>query len=74
MIINGFPYKFKDIESLLKRTPNLKNLTIDAYNNIEMFNAYQWEYLITSKLSYLNSFNFIFRYGNANKDFISKLE
>ncbi len=49
---------FKDLVIILKRTPNLTNLTIDANGNIDMVNASQWEYLFTSSLPYLKIFKF----------------
>ncbi|CAF4204646.1 unnamed protein product, partial [Rotaria sordida] len=55
--------KFDELIELLKQTPNLKSLTISTDHKIDIIDAYQWEYLITSLLLHLHSFKFKFIYS-----------
>jgi hypothetical protein len=57
-----FKGQFDELVMILKRTPNLTNLTINVYDDIDMINANQWEHLITSSLPYLKIFKFKLRY------------
>ena len=61
MILTGIVDKF-DFVTILKRTPNLKSLTLDTDNGIDIVNAYEWEDLISSSLLHLNIFKFNFKY------------
>jgi hypothetical protein len=60
LVIDDFRDEFDLLEILLQRTPNLKQLTIHATDNIKMIDACRWERLITASLPCLNVFNFTF--------------
>ncbi len=62
LILDQFDDRFKNFEIFLKQTPNLKSLTISNSFFVDIVDAYRWEHLITSSLSYLNIFKFEFRY------------
>ena len=64
-IVNNCMQNFKDVELLLKRIPNLTNLTIKAADEIDMISADRWQHLIQSSLSYLCVFNFYFTYART---------
>ena len=61
LIMLQFQGQFHELEEILKRTPNLINLTIHINNNKNMdkINANQLEHLITSLLPNLKIFKFI---------------
>ncbi|CAF4213339.1 unnamed protein product, partial [Rotaria sordida] len=63
LIVSNFIDKFDELIELLKQTPNLKSLTISTDHKIDIIDAYQWEYLITSLLLHLHSFKFKFIYS-----------
>jgi hypothetical protein len=69
LIIDQFKYRFEDFANFVKQTPNLQNLTINADYDIDMLDAYEWEILITSSLSYLNIFKFKFGCHRRYSDF-----
>jgi len=60
--IFNFQYKFKDFQNLLKSTPNLLNLKLCGRCDLDMIDGNQWQNLLISSLSYLNTFKFIFHY------------
>jgi hypothetical protein len=62
LILWNFEYKFQDFERLVKFLPKLTNLELYGNYDIDMIDANRWEKLITSSLSYLNIFKFIFSY------------
>jgi hypothetical protein len=66
LIISAFNARFRYFKLILKRTPNLKNLTIDASFSKDSIDAREWENLITSSLPYLNIFKFKFKYSAEN--------
>ena len=66
LIILSFEGQFDDLAIILKQTPNLKNLTITAYNSKNLIDACQWEQLITSSLLHLQTFKFIFQCSREN--------
>ncbi|CAF1567497.1 unnamed protein product [Didymodactylos carnosus] len=76
LVMTELDYTFDDLVMFLKRTPNLKSLTISADDNIDMINGYRWEYLITSSLPYLDIFKFKFAcsHGNKNNNILDKFE
>ncbi|CAF1608842.1 unnamed protein product [Didymodactylos carnosus] len=45
---------------LLELTPNLENLIISSNYELSVINAFQWQNFITSSLSHLKNFKFIF--------------
>ncbi|UJR12546.1 hypothetical protein I4U23_016722 [Adineta vaga] len=55
--IKNFHYDMNRLSLLLKRTPNLENLTLF---HGESGLSYNWQNLITNSLSYLKNFKFIF--------------
>lgn len=63
LIIMNCEDQFENIASILKRTPNLNNLTIATYGNTDqdMIDANLWQTLIDSSLPYLNNFQFVFQ-------------
>ncbi|UJR08030.1 hypothetical protein I4U23_012307 [Adineta vaga] len=74
LIIYNFPYSFEEIKMLLKCTPNLINLTVSVRANCDMFDACQWEDLITSSLHSLNIFKFNFTTMYLDENMDSKLK
>jgi len=77
IIIGNFEYLFEEFEMFIKLTPNLKSLAISALDNICMIDAYQWEYLIKSSLSYLKIFQFTFGLycrGKIRNDIVEKFK
>ena len=60
LVIENCKCCFEDFEIFIKQTPNLKSLTIFAEYNLDMINAYRWQYLITSLLHHLKIFKFKF--------------
>jgi hypothetical protein len=61
LIITNFQDTFSDLINVLKLTPKLKNLILDAYSDADMIDASQWQHLITSSLPDLKSFKFRFQ-------------
>ncbi|CAF1260329.1 unnamed protein product [Rotaria sp. Silwood1] len=62
LIISNFEYKFEDFKLLAKYIPKLTSLKFYGTYDLDMIDANQWEYLITSLLSCLDTFKFIFNY------------
>ena len=60
IIFNQFEYSFNDFESFSSFTPNLQSLTLVKHYDIEMIDAKRWQRLITSTLSKLINFHFLF--------------
>ncbi|CAF3696680.1 unnamed protein product [Rotaria sp. Silwood1] len=80
IIINNFQHEFQDFKIFVEQTPNIKCLTICS-NDKTMIDAYNWQTLITTSLSYLISFKFKFIYSrkddgddNNNNTIIDKFE
>ena len=73
--IDYFGYSFDDFETLMQFTPNLKILTISAYDR-DMIDAIKWERLITSSLPCLDILQFEFKcwYPRGTQNIINKLE
>jgi hypothetical protein len=63
LIINRYECLFEEFTMVVKRTPNLKSLTIFTRLNPYMLNASRWEDLITSSLSHLKIFKFKFDFS-----------
>jgi len=60
-----------DLNALInfyKWTPNWKNLAISAYKHADMIGASRRQQLITSSLSYLDTFKFKFATDYQNED------
>ncbi|CAF0875534.1 unnamed protein product [Adineta steineri] len=68
LIITKFRAGVDDLFILLKQTPNLRSLTINALFNRYRINADEWEDLINSSLSYLSVFKFNFEWEVVNRD------
>ncbi|CAF0981462.1 unnamed protein product [Adineta ricciae] len=51
---------FKELEFLLKHTPNLRILSLRNADNIDMINAIRWQEFIEFSLKHLSSFEFVF--------------
>jgi hypothetical protein len=68
LIIMHFNGKFCDLVEMLKQTPNLKSLTINAPSDKDMIDAYKWKDLITSSLPFLKVFKFYFKYSRENEN------
>ncbi|CAF3422421.1 unnamed protein product, partial [Rotaria sp. Silwood2] len=60
LIVDDIQFPFVAFQKLLEATPNLKRLTISAGNEEDMFDACQWEHLISSSLPHLEIFKFQF--------------
>jgi hypothetical protein len=67
LIIDNCKSTFRDLELLLKRTPNLSRFSICTLENDDMLDAIRWQNLIESSLKYLSNFKFYFRYFFFNK-------
>jgi hypothetical protein len=62
LIMIKFQGSYDELETILKRTPNLTNLTFHINdNNIDQINAKKLEHLIISSLPYLKILKFIIR-------------
>jgi hypothetical protein len=68
LILMYFDGEFFDLEVLLKQTPKLESLTINASSDNGLIDAYRWEDLITSSLPHLNIFKFHLEYVWKDKD------
>jgi hypothetical protein len=73
MIINQFQSEFNDLELLVKKIPNLRNLTICTNGYQDTFGAGRWECLIRSSLPKLNTFNFAFKFDLDSHSLISDM-
>ncbi|CAF3760680.1 unnamed protein product [Rotaria sp. Silwood1] len=67
IIINNFQHEFQDFKIFVEQTPNIKYLTICS-NDKTMIDAYNWQTLIITSLSYLISFKFKFIYSRKDDD------
>jgi hypothetical protein len=67
LIITKFKSGVDDLFIILKQTPNLKSLTINAVFRNEWIDACEWEDLIASSLPYLNVFKFYFEWVPMNR-------
>ncbi|CAF4872418.1 unnamed protein product [Rotaria sp. Silwood1] len=76
LIVDDLEFRFETFQKLLETTPNLKSLTLSAGGRPDMFDACQWEHLISSSLPYLKIFKF--RFGCAfvyfDNDYINMFE
>ena len=68
LILMDFHGKFCDLAEILKRTSNLKSLTINVPFDKDMIDACKWEDLITSSLPFLKVFKFHFKYLRENEN------
>ncbi len=72
--IGLFKYNFQDFQIFVFQIANLKSLTINAKDDINIINERQWKNLIQSSLSYLKIFKFNFGCDRRfNKKTILKL-
>ncbi|CAF1494892.1 unnamed protein product [Adineta steineri] len=62
LVISNFQYKFEDLKCLVKYIPKLITLKFTGTYDLDMIDANQWESLIKSSLSCLETFKFIFNY------------
>ena len=59
LIIGSCLYEFNYLRTFLMHTPNLKHLNLYSKNET-MINAHDWEHLITTSITHLKIFKFIF--------------
>jgi len=64
LTINSYNDEFIILANILKRMPNLTMLTLIDYEDEKLFNVDQWQCLIRSSLTKLQTFNFTCEYSD----------
>ncbi len=73
LIISNFGYKFQDFKRLVEYTSKLTRLEFYGNTDLDIIDGNQWEKLITTSLTHLNIFKFIFRCSIYHDNILEKL-